>query len=210
MATEIDSDYADCLACPSCDLIFDISGLHDGEAAHCSRCDHFLTVYRDNEFRYVIAFASSALMLLVLSCSFPFMSLEMAGLENVMTLPGVVLKLWQTERRSLALIVAAFIIVIPALMLVLILSLSAALFMGQHYRWLPLAGRLIYTLENWSMVEVFFVGVLVSLVKISHMATVVMGVSFWAYAVFSVFFVLSSSRLDRVQCWRRIEDLSPL
>ena len=58
------------------------------------------------------------------------------------------------------------------------------------------------------MVEVFFIGVLVSLVKVGHMATVVMGLSFWAYAVFSGFFVLSLSGLDRAQCWRRIEALS--
>ena len=209
MTAETSPDYVNCLACPSCDLIFDISGLQIGETARCSRCNHFLSAYRDNEFFRVMAFASSALMLLILSCGFPFISLEMAGLENVMTLPKLVLKLWQSEMQSLAVLVMVFVIIIPMLSLILLFSLSSALFFGRYYPWLHFVGRFICILRNWSMVEVFFVGVLVSLVKISHIATIVMGASFWAYAVFSVFFVLSSSGFDRVQCWRRIEVLSP-
>ena len=57
------------------------------------------------------------------------------------------------------------------------------------------------------MVDVFFIGVLVSLVKIAQMATIHMGISFWAYAAFSVLFILALSNLDRFQCWRRIEAL---
>ena len=76
------------------------------------------------------------------------------------------------------------------------------------YAFLPQLGRLIFILQNWSMVEVFFIGVLVSLVKIAGMATVVLDISFWAYAAFSILFTLAVSSLDRFQCWRRIEALS--
>ena len=196
------------IACQSCDLIFEISGLADGETARCSRCGHFLTMYRADELNRVMAFTSSALIMLVLACSYPFMSFKSSGLESTMTLPETALNLWYYGMPGLAFIVAAFIIFIPAVVLVLILVLAAALASERSYRWLRPVGRLIYKLQSWSMVDVFFIGVLVSLVKIAHMATVVMGVSFWAYAVFSVFFVLSLSGLDRVQCWNRIEALS--
>jgi len=125
-----------------------------------------------------------------------------------MTLPETALKLWDYGMPGLALLVAAFIIIIPALMLLLILALVTALLLEKNYRWLRFAGRLIYTLESWSMVEVFFIGVLVSLVKIAKMATIVMGISFWAYGAFSILFILALSNLDRAQCWHRIELLS--
>ncbi len=57
------------------------------------------------------------------------------------------------------------------------------------------------------MVEVFIIGVIVSLVKIAAMATVVLGISFWAYAGFSICFTLAIYNLDRYQCWERIEQL---
>jgi paraquat-inducible protein A len=60
-------------------------------------------------------------------------------------------------------------------------------------------------LSPWSMVEVFVIGVLVSLVKIAAMATVILGVSFWAYVGFAVCFTATLSNLDRLQMWREIE-----
>ena len=39
------------------------------------------------------------------------------------------------------------------------------------------------------------------------MATIVMGISFWAYGAFSILFILALSGLDRAQCWGRIEAL---
>jgi paraquat-inducible protein A len=59
------------------------------------------------------------------------------------------------------------------------------------------------------MVEVFVIGVLVSLVKIGAMATVVLGISFWAYVGFAVCFTASLSSLDRLQMWREIEACVP-
>ena len=189
--------------------MFDISTLTDGDTARCSRCQHFLTRYRADELQRVVAFSSSALILLVIACSFPFMAFKASGLESMMTLPETALKLWGYEMPALAFLVATFIILLPAFILIVLLALASALMFQRSYGWLSSAGRLIFTLQNWCMVEVFFIGVLVSLVKISSMATVAMGTSFWAYAAFSVLFTLSLSALDRAQCWRRIEALTP-
>jgi paraquat-inducible protein A len=57
------------------------------------------------------------------------------------------------------------------------------------------------------MVEVFIIAVIVSLVKIASLATVVLGISFWAYAAFSICFTLALVTLDRYQCWEMIEAL---
>ena len=209
MHDDLTRNLANYVACPSCDVLFDITLLQEGESAHCSRCGHFLSTYSGDETRKVIAYTSSALMLLVLACCYPFMSFKASGLESLMTLPQTALNLWHNGMPVLSLLVAAFIIFIPALVLILILVLNIALFTERHCHWLRPVGRLVYTLKNWTMVEVFFIGVLVSLVKVGHMATVVMGLSFWAYAAFSLFFVLSLSTLDRAQCWRRIGALAP-
>lgn len=198
-----------CIACPSCDLVFDVSDLAHGETAYCSRCGHFLTRYRVDELNRVMAYTISALILLALACSFPFMAFKASGLESVMTLPQTALELWQNGMPDLALLVAAFIILIPAAVLLLLVVLVGALMIQRQTAWLSPLGRLIFTLQSWSMVEVFFIGVLVSLVKIAEMATIVLDISFWAYAAFSILFILALSNLDRFQCWRRIEALNP-
>ena len=127
-----------------------------------------------------------------------------------MTLPETALKLWDYKMYLLAFLVGIFIIIFPALLLISVISLTVSLILKQHHGWHCTVARTLFTVQNWCMVEVFFIAVLVSLVKIAKMATIVMGLSFWAYAVFSVLFVLSISRLDRFQYWSRIEALEKL
>ena len=196
------------LACPSCDLVFDVGEIPDGGTATCSRCGTFLTRRRDDALERVKAYSTAALILLVLACAFPFMQFSRAGFENTMTLPQAVLELLANNRPWLALIVAAFIILIPATVMVMTLVLSITVTRGANPTWLPPLARRVFHLLNWSMAEVFFIGVLVSLAKIAHMATVVLGISFWAYAAFTILFVMTITNLDRFQSWQRIEALS--
>jgi paraquat-inducible protein A len=196
------------IACPSCDLVFDVTNLQHGETARCSRCGAFLTTYRRDGIERIAAYSTAALVLLVMSCAFPFLAFSRSGLENTMTLPQTVADLWSNGMPELALLVAGFILGIPAVVLTLLLLLAIGMLRGQPAPWLRPIGSLIFHLYNWSMVEVFFVGVLVSLVKITKLASISLGISFWAYAGFSVLFILAISNLDRYQCWQRIEALS--
>jgi paraquat-inducible protein A len=195
------------IACHGCDLLVNVAELKNGESASCPRCGHFLTKLRTDAYSRVLAYTVSGLILLVLANSFSFLSFAASGLESVITLrqtPGAV---WEYGMPEVAIMVAAFIIVIPAVILVLLLLLCLPLERGQYRPWLAPVAKWIFLAQNWAMVEVFIIGVIVSLVKIAAMATVVLGISFWAYAGFSICFTLAVASLDRYQCWERIEQL---
>jgi paraquat-inducible protein A len=53
-----------------------------------------------------------------------------------------------------------------------------------------LCARLLLVLRPWGMVEVFLLGVLVALIKLSGIARVIPGVALWAFAVLTVLLVL--------------------
>ncbi len=195
------------MACHGCDLLVSVAGLKEGESASCPRCGHFLTRVRADAYGRVLAYSVSAIILLILANSFSFLSFAASGLESVITLrqtPGAV---WNYGMPEVAIMVAAFIIVIPAVVLVLLLILCIPLNRGRYRPWLAPVAKGIFLAQNWAMVEVFIIGVIVSLVKIAAMATVVLGISFWAYAGFSICFTLAVAGLDRYQCWERIEQL---
>jgi paraquat-inducible protein A len=195
------------LACHSCDLLVDVGKLRNGESAFCPRCGCFLTRFRSDAYDRVLAFASAGLVFLVLANSYSFLSFSSSGLESVMTLRQTPGALWANGMQGVALLVAAFIIVIPAAILCMLLLLSVPLNQGRYYSWLAPMAKGVFLAQNWSMVEVFIIGVIVSLVKIAAMATVVVGASFWAYVAFTICFTLAVSNLDRFQCWQRIEAL---
>jgi len=198
---------SDDIACPGCDLIVNVSALQHGHNAACPRCGHLLTRMRNNAFDRIVAFAAAGLIFLALSLFYPFLSFSSSGLESVMTLPQTPGALWRYGMPEIAIVVAAFIIVIPAIVLVMILSLCIPLRQRRHTPLLAPLARAIFILQNWAMVEVFIIGVIVALTKIAAMATVAIGFSFWAYAVFAVCFTVSVANLDRYQCWQLIETL---
>lgn len=195
------------IACHGCDLLVDVSDLENDCRADCPRCGHFLTRYQHDAMSRVLAYAIAAIILLVLACSFPFLSFSASGLESVMTLREAPGSLVRYGMPALGVLVAAFIIIIPALILLLVALVSAPLLFGRPAAWLRIAARGLFALQNWSMVEVFIIAVIVSLVKIAALATVILGISFWAYVAFSICFTLALVTLDRYQCWEMIEAL---
>jgi paraquat-inducible protein A len=196
-------------ACIECDLIVKVGDLRDGQRAACPRCDHIFSTRTADALTRSLAFAIASSVLLVMANAFPFLSLEASGLEKVMTLPHSALELYRDGYLSIAVLVLGPIVGIPAIMLATVVALLVPLRRRHGAPWLVPAGRLLFMLGPWSMVEVFLIGVLVSLVKIGALATVYLGISFWAYVAFAVCFTATLSSLDRVQMWREIEASLP-
>ena len=193
------------IACIECDLLVRVGELRGGQRAGCPRCGNLLTAPAADGFTRTLAFALAACFLLVLANSFPFLALKAKGLEQVMTLPRTAMQLYSDGYATLAVLVLGPIVGIPALMLATLMALILPIRRRVPAPWLVPAGRFLFLLSPWSMVEVFVIGVLVSLVKIGAMATVVLGISFWAYVGFAVCFTASLSSLDRFEIWREIE-----
>lgn len=193
------------IACRGCDLLVDVAGLADGETAVCPRCGHFLTRYHSDAFSRTLAYTVAALVLLIMASSYSFLSFSLSGLDNEITLGQAPATLWNYGMPEAAIVVGAFILVIPGIILVLLLGLSLFVLYERHDQWLITLARGVFMMRNWAMVEVFIIGVIVALVKLSSMATVSLGISFWAYVGFAICFTLAVASLDRYQCWRQLE-----
>jgi paraquat-inducible protein A len=179
--------------------------LAEGERAGCPRCGaHLMSKPRDGLARS-FAFAMSAVVFLLIAITYPFLTMKVGGFENEMTLPQAALELYRYDMVALAAVVFAAILLIPSVLLGLTLALVGQLIRGGAAPWLVPTARLIFGLGAWSMVEVFVIGVIVSLVKLASMATVVLGISFWAYAAFSVCLTAALTSLDRAFVWTQIE-----
>lgn len=197
------------IACPSCDRLYDLQHLEPGDKAKCASCGHLLSACYKEPFTQVMAYSIAGLILFIMSCTYPFLSFKSSGLESVMTLPQAISQIEGEGMWGMAYLVACFILILPTIVLVLSGFLALSLSFGWRNHWAKDSAKMIFHLKTWCMVEVFFFGVLVSFVKIAHMATVVIGVAFWSYAVFSVMFTLVLLRLDTYHTWKRLEELEP-
>ncbi len=70
---------------------------------------------------------------------------------------------------------------------------------------MQLVGYLFQVIQPWIMVEVFFLGTMVSLLKLMKLADVSMGLGFWSMIALMLSLAASVSGIDRIELWDRIE-----
>jgi paraquat-inducible protein A len=196
------------IACIECDLLLPAPSLAEGERAACPRCRRILMACPKDGFARILAFGSSAVLFLVFSLMFPFLGMRVGGFENQMTLGQAPLELYRNHQQILSFLVLSFILVVPTFIVGAVLAVAAPLARGRSAPWLVGAGRLVFTLGPWSMVEVFVIGVIVSLVKLMAMASIILGISFWCYVAFSVCLTAALSNFDKAWVWDSIERVS--
>ena len=173
--------------------------LAPGGAALCARCGSPL--FRSGHPERALALTLAALVVFLIASAFPIATIETQGRYNAASLPGAVALLWEAEMHLLALLVFVTTLLVPFLELALLAVILGALLAGQASRPIRLMLRFISGTRPWGMVEVFMLGVLVSLVKLAHLAHVVPGVALWSYAVLMLLLASIWSNIDSRELW---------
>lgn len=193
------------IACHDCDALFQFDELKAGERITCHHCGARLLTNRPDSTQRAAAFAIGAACLFGVAMFFPFITLEASGQTNVITLAESVFALKANGSPWLATAVAFFILGAPALMILGSLYLLLPLLAGVRPPGAALVCRIIYGADKWNMIEVFVIGVLVSLFKLTKLATVVLGISFWGFVALLVCLTASFASIDRHELWDLLE-----
>lgn len=190
------------IACHECDLLVELTQVTEGSKASCPRCNCTLTANHINAQNRVLAFSISALVFLILSFLFPFLTFKAQGQERVVTLMQSINVSVIDNFASLSVIIFISIILIPVLFL--FSNIYVYLSFKLSY---PLTGtrfmlKMISHLKHWSMADIFLVGILVSFIKIASLAEVTLGLSFIAYVFFIFSMTAAALHFDKHQAWQ--------
>lgn len=175
------TDLDKLVACPGCDLLHYRRTLNTGEYARCGRCADVIQTRKPHTVDRTLAAVLASIILLLISLWLPFLSLSRAGISSHMSVLDAVSALWFSHMRWLGVLTLAFIVLLPlARLLLLGWVLWRIHFKRKIRRSMRTAFRWSIRLEPWAMAEIFMVGVVVSLVKISTLANLHMGLAFWS------------------------------
>ena len=64
--------------------------------------------------------------------------------------------------------------------------------------------RILRRIQTWSMMEVFMISILVSLVKLAGMARIVPGIALWSFVALIPMMAAANASLDPHLVWNRI------
>jgi len=192
------------IACHECDALHRVGQLAPGATARCHVCGATLARNPKGGLERPIALHTTALILLLLANTFPFLTLEIGGRQEITTIFGASKALYNAGMGELAVVVYLTSILAPALMI----SSSLYVLLAVRFRKALPAVRLLLSwtgqLEPWVMLDVFMLGVLVAFVKLGNMATMHTGVSLYAFVLLILVLAAASSSFDAQLLWRRL------
>jgi paraquat-inducible protein A len=204
------------IACPDCGLEQLLGPVPRGSRAECRRCSKLLARPESGRARAALALLAAALLLWLPACVAPFMLVSSNGAVRRSELASGITALWAAGFPSLAVVVAAFSIVVPSLYLALAISVLAGIssrktvgtspaLRGHDGRWTlgPLY-RWSLALRPWAMVEVYLLGACVAYSRIQTVAFVGVGTAGWCLIAAALCWLLADAVLDDRTVWQAL------
>jgi paraquat-inducible protein A len=194
------------MLCHECDYRVKLPLLTHKQSAVCPRCGLQLTVYHHNASQRIIAMAITSLIFLIASLPFKFLSFSASGQYQSIDMLGSLWVLVEKDYALLALVQVTAVLILPAFVLIGLLYLLVPLSLGLRPKKAKLVIKTLFKLLPWTMAEIFLIGVLVSLIKIISMADIGLGLSFYAYLLFTVSMTLTFLYVDKYQLNLLLDD----
>ncbi|WP_166363834.1 paraquat-inducible protein A [Pseudomonas akapageensis] len=163
------------VACHECDLLMRRPTLAHDEKALCPRCGYELYAHRHNVVNRSLALVLAALLMYVPANFLPIMQLNLLGQASDDTVWSGVVGLFNSGMQGISAVVFLCSMGFPLLKLLcqLFVLLSIRLDIGRSYG--LLLYRIYHHMRDWGMLEVYLMGVLVAIVKLSDLAELSLG-----------------------------------
>ena len=195
---------ASMIACHECDLLHHIKPLPEGTAAKCVRCGAVLYREKKDSLDRTLSLTIAGVVLFIVANVFPFLALKNQGLVQQTTLITGIKQLHAQGMESLALLVLLTSILVPLAQLSGMLYILVPLKFNRVPWKLALVFRFLRSLQPWGMMEVFMLGILVSIVKLGKMATIVPGLALYSFVVLIFVLAGAAASLDPRIVWDRL------
>lgn len=176
---------------------------------NCPICGHRLHARLPHSQRRTAALLLSGLALYIPANIFPIMTVTELGRGEPHTIIGGIIALIHGNMLPVALLVLVASILVPLFKL---LGLGLLL-LGTYYylpvkaRWLTRLYRIIAFVGRWSMLDIFMISILVSLVDIGGVAQIIAGPAATAFAAVVVLTMFAAKHFDPRLIWdRQLQD----
>jgi paraquat-inducible protein A len=193
------------VACRECDLLLREIPLLPGGVAVCRCCGSSLYRNTPDSLDRTLALTMAAAILFIIANIYPILGIEIQGNRNATNLSGAVHALWGQDMRMIAALVGITTILIPTVELATMIYLMLPLRLGHVPPGIPLILRMLHAIKPWGMVEVFMLGILVSLVKLRDSAGIIPGVALWSFGGVTLLLAAVTASFNPRDVWTRLD-----
>ncbi len=193
------------VACPQCDALFDKPRLKQGQLAKCNRCGSTLIERKVDSIERSFNWSLAGLILMLPAILLPLMGVTLAGQFHQASLFDCILVLIDRGFYMIACLVFLFAIAVP------IVRLSGALYISYYFKFNRLKPSLLnffrayHHLDHWAMLNVFMLGIVVSMYKLLDDTELSVNLGLLAFSLWLICSTMSAAALDQDYIWDKLE-----
>ena len=196
--------FVSLMACHECDLPLRVDHSFEEGVVKCPRCAAVLLKHKRHSLDLTLAYTITGLILFVISNVFPIIGFQFERQSTETILLSGVRELLDQDMHLLAGLVFITTILAPFTLLVTLLYVFLPLKFNRIAPYTAEVFRFASALRPWSMMEVFMLGILVSVVKLAAMATIIPGVALWSFGILIFVLAAATSSLDPDLVWEKL------
>ncbi len=194
------------IICKKCDTLHRKIPLHQGGKALCSKCDTLIYWRDDNMMEKTLALVVTTLISLFIAFNFTIISININGLEQSLSLISLFSVLLEHQQYVVGIMFLFLIVLFPLMMLS---SMFFVLIFIKIKKYGYAVKRLLILLshiKNWNMLDIFFISLLVAMVKLFDYARIELGISFMAFVLIVGLELIITKNISFDELWRKYED----
>lgn len=191
--------------CPACDLLVNHHKTTAGHFISCPRCHKVLHKYKKNSIDKTLALALSGLALYLPAMFLPLMTMESLGMSESSNVLESIISFFNSGYYLVATMLLFSTAVFPLLLLSLISIVALQLKRGKHPSYLPKIFRYYLHLQEWGMVEVYLLGIIITIIKMTGTADISYDPGFFCFLGLVFASMGVTSVIDQQLFWKRME-----
>ncbi|SFZ98694.1 Paraquat-inducible protein A [hydrothermal vent metagenome] len=195
------NDLDKLIICNNCHTLHEIHAIKDGNSACCTECKSVLYRYDSKLIDRALSLSITGLIFFILANFFPLISLNMLGNEQYISLPETIMALFENGFFLVGILCAFLIFIFPLMVFVINILLYTLLKMKKGKDVTKNLLILLSHISPWSMADIFFISILVALVKLAAFGQIHIGVSLWALMAFVLIDIYITKSINKSELW---------
>lgn len=193
-------------ACPDCDLLLNPLNTAVGSKACCPRCGCLLQRPCSRSIERTLALSLTGLILILPANLLPMLQIRLFGTIHEGNLWSGAAVLINEGMWFVALLVWLSSVILPALNLLLAFMISLHLRTNKPSPYLPRWMAGFQHLNEWAMLEVYALSIIVACVKLSSLADIHFGAGLYSFVALILVNATLAGAMDYHLFWRLIAD----
>ena len=195
------------IICKKCHTLHRKIRLHKGTKALCQQCNSML--YRDHQnlIENSLALSWVALIAIIIGFSFSIINININGIYQELDLPSLIMVIFDNHYYIVGVMLSFLIFIFP---LVIIISMIMVLTLMKLEKSGYLVKRLMILIAKilpWSMIDIFFISLLVAMVKLFSYAQLELGIGFWALITVILLDIFIFKRITFSDIWDKYTEI---